>query len=319
MWHLVILALIALCLLPARASAQSCTYSVSNVVFGNVDALSGAAVDGTGQVEITCSGGLLNILHTRVCLNLGAGSGGATSGVRRLSHPDGDSLDFRLFQDPARTIPWGSVTRPDLGDPVAVTFFRLLPLTSRRETVTIYARILGGQQAAPAGTYSSSFVNPEIVFNHAQVGLVPDACSSITGNPQSPSFTVLANVPNNCSVIAQDMDFGSHGVLREAVDATGGVEVTCTTGTPFNVGLNNGLQGQGPTQRRMTLGGETITYGLYQDAARSLPWGDTIGVNTQTGVGAGGAQQFPVYGRVPAQRTPRAGTYRDTVVVTVTY
>ena len=35
--------------------------------------------------------------------------------------------------------------------------------------------------------------------------------------------------------------------------------------------------------------------------------------------GSGVSQSFTVYGRVPAQSTPAAGSYTDTIKVTVTY
>lgn len=98
--------------------------------------------------------------------------------------------------------------------------------------------------------------------------------------------------------------------MREAVDGVGSLGVTCTSGTAYSVGLGNGNQGRGPTQRRMTQGQDTITYGFYQDPARSRPWGDTPGTS-QIGMGTGSTQQLPIYGRVPPQRTPRPGVYRD--------
>jgi spore coat protein U-like protein len=69
----------------------------------------------------------------------------------------------------------------------------------------------------------------------------------------------------------------------------------------------------------MANGAQTITYGLYQDSARSNAWGDTIGTNTESGTGTGSNQALTVYGRVGAQITSSPGSYSDAVVVTVTY
>ena len=60
-------------------------------------------------------------------------------------------------------------------------------------------------------------------------------------------------------------------------------------------------------------------YSLYQDSARTQNWGSSIGVDTVAGTGTGLTQSVSVYGRVAAQTTPAAGTYTDTIVVTVTY
>jgi spore coat protein U-like protein len=57
----------------------------------------------------------------------------------------------------------------------------------------------------------------------------------------------------------------------------------------------------------MTLGTVGITYGLYRDAACSLPWGSTIGTNTVAGTGTGVAVGVPVYGQVPPQNSAAPG------------
>ena len=67
-------------------------------------------------------------------------------------------------------------------------------------------------------------------------------------------------------------------------------------------------------------GANSVTYGLYKDAARSTGWGSSIvSGETVSGTGTGSAQALTVYGRVPPQSTPPPGTYSDVVVVTVTY
>jgi spore coat protein U-like protein len=69
----------------------------------------------------------------------------------------------------------------------------------------------------------------------------------------------------------------------------------------------------------MSNGGAQITYGLYQNAARSQPWGNNTGTNTVAGSGTGSGQALTVYGRVPAQTTPAPGTYSDSIIATLTY
>jgi len=71
--------------------------------------------------------------------------------------------------------------------------------------------------------------------------------------------------------------------------------------------------------RIMTLSFENVTYGLYRDSARTLPWGDIIGTDTAAGTGTCSSQALAVYGRVPTQSTPTPGTYTDTIIVTVTF
>jgi hypothetical protein len=116
-------------------------------------------------------------------------------------------------------------------------------------------------------------------------------------------------------VSASNLNFGSVGVLRSAVDASSSVTVTCTNALPYTVALDGGLSGAtNPTLRVLSQASQHVTYGLYRDSPRAQPWGDSAGTNTAAGTGSGLAQTLTVYGRVPAQNTPSPGTYSDTTI-----
>ncbi|HEY1962441.1 MAG TPA: spore coat U domain-containing protein, partial [Rhizomicrobium sp.] len=92
--------------------------------------------------------------------------------------------------------------------------------------------------------------------------------------------------------------------------------------TPWNVGLNQGtFSGATVTSRKMSgPGSASLSYSLYQDAARTRNWGNTVGTDTVPGTGTGTAQSLTVYGRVPGSQTAAVpGSYADTIVVTLTY
>ncbi len=134
------------------------------------------------------------------------------------------------------------------------------------------------------------------------------------------SFNVTATVGSTCSVSASNVAFGNYTASQ--LDASGAVSVTCTNGTAYAVGLNAGT-GTAATvaTRRMTgPSSQTLIYSLYQDALRTLLWGNTVGIDTVAGTGNGATQTLTVYGRVPAaQLTVGAGSYTDTITVTVSY
>lgn len=138
--------------------------------------------------------------------------------------------------------------------------------------------------------------------------------------------TVTDNMPvtivieNACeiSTAPTTLDFGTTGVLSANIDSTSTLSVTCTTDAPYNIGLGGGGSND-ITARVMTNAGNTVGYQLYQEAARTTVWGETVNTDTVADVGNGTAQPITVYGRVPPQATPPAGTYNDTVTVTATY
>ncbi|HYS49181.1 MAG TPA: spore coat U domain-containing protein [Xanthobacteraceae bacterium] len=148
------------------------------------------------------------------------------------------------------------------------------------------------------------------------------APGNATAATTTATFQVRITIASACQVTsANDLDFGSQGVLGANVDAQTTLSVTCTLGTSYNVGLDAGT-GAGATVavRKMTgPAAATVNYSLYRDPARLLVWGNTVGTDTVPGVGTGLAISSLVYGRVPAQATPGPGLYTDTITVTVTF
>lgn len=147
-------------------------------------------------------------------------------------------------------------------------------------------------------------------------------CSAFAAGSDTDSFDVTATVLASCDVTAGDLAFGNYDPVAAAnLDAETTLSVTCTNGTAYHVAMGLG-SGSGSTmaQRRMTKSGgsQTLGYVLYQDNQRSVLWGNT-GTDRQAGTGDGTPDTFYVYGRVPMQQAAPAGSYSDTVVVTVSW
>jgi spore coat protein U-like protein len=135
------------------------------------------------------------------------------------------------------------------------------------------------------------------------------------------TFTVSATVTNNCTVSATNHAFGAYTPSAvPPTDATSTLTVNCTVGAGYNVGLDAGTgSGATVTTRKMTSGANTLNYSLYQDALRSTVWGNTVGTDTVAGIGTGLNVGHTVYGRIPASQNVAAGSYSDTITVTVTF
>lgn len=136
------------------------------------------------------------------------------------------------------------------------------------------------------------------------------------------TMTVSATVQSACVVSANPLAFGNYNPTSGSnTDATTTLSVTCTSGTSYTVGLSAGT-GNGATvsARKMTGGGNTLNYALYQDSARSTNWGNTPGTDTPASATAGAsAATLTVYGRITGGQNVPAGTYTDSVTVTVNY
>ena len=166
-------------------------------------------------------------------------------------------------------------------------------------------------------------------FKAAMVGLgalcAATPFSAALATTTSNSFVARIVLENACDVTTTaptELNFGTRGVLNANFDQTSTISVTCTSGAAYNIGLDAGVNEStldDVTTRRMANGSNYVSYNIYSNSGRSAVWGNTVSTNTVAGTGSGSAQALTVYGRVPSQATPAAGTYTDTVTVTVTY
>lgn len=135
------------------------------------------------------------------------------------------------------------------------------------------------------------------------------------------NLSVRVNIISSCHVEANpELNFGSVGstLFTTAISEETYIAVVCTPNLPYNIGLGGG--GSGDVElREMSSGPNSLEYQLFSNAARTANWGDTIGADTVGGTGTGEWIEHNVYGLLPNQAVPPAGTYTDTVVVTVTY
>jgi spore coat protein U-like protein len=124
--------------------------------------------------------------------------------------------------------------------------------------------------------------------------------------------------PATCLIAVATAPFGSYVGKTAATTAT--FTVTCTATTPYTIALNPGLaEGATAGKRWMSNSAGRLAYSLCSDAAYTLNWGQTVGVDTVGGTGIGGPQVLTVYARIPPGQYPAPGQYSDTVVATVSY
>lgn len=287
------------------------------VDFGTINLPANVNFDTTANFQATCSG--IAGQTVRICPSFGSGSGGsAVGGNPRFMLSGMTQLAYNLYRNAGRTTVWGSYFWGQPPTPPTINL-GLNAAGVGSATVTAFARVPSGQTTLPTGLYSSSFSGGHTLVAYAYTTVGNCVAIGATNATQVP-FTVQANNAGACTVSATTLDFGQRGVLDGNADASNQISVTCSNSVPYTIGLNGGNAGASdPTQRKMSIGLTQITYGIYRDAARTLPWGNSAGVNTIASTGTGAAQLYTGYGRVPPQTTPAPGIYTDTIVVTVTY
>ncbi|TQF13026.1 spore coat protein U domain-containing protein [Myxococcus llanfairpwllgwyngyllgogerychwyrndrobwllllantysiliogogogochensis] len=108
------------------------------------------------------------------------------------------------------------------------------------------------------------------------------------------------------------------------LDATGSITMRCTGPqlTPVTIDLSQGGSNNYALRRMQGPSSSTLAYNLYLDATRLLIWGNGLSGTSRYGPilpVLGLEITLPIHGRVPAQQSVAAGSYSDTLVVTLTF
>lgn len=157
------------------------------------------------------------------------------------------------------------------------------------------------------------------------VGVLLALAGTAQAAEKTTTFVVRANVLENCTITAGNLDFGDWTVDTDvAVDST--ITVRCTAGTDYVVNLSGGTTTGNVLDREMTGPGATnVNYNLYTDVARANVWGNgQNGTFNLGGIGAGmaAAQSLLVRGQLLASANiglVEAGVYTDTITATIVY
>lgn len=330
-WMTLLLPLLLFCGGMGTARADNCTASMTDVAFGAVSPISGSDYYANGTLTVTCTAALGSLgaavaPGVSICVNLEGGSGG-TIAVRNLQN-GGASVPFNLYRDNtyAAASVWGS-TSGGTAQPVTTSMAGLLGLGTATQTFTIYGKIPASSLPSARtvnGTdtvYTANFSGAGTI-QYAFYGLLAPAVSCKAGTSVPFSFKATATVTNNCFISTSPLAFpGDNRVLSAAVRTTGSMGVLCSAGSPYQISLNGGSVASNTGARRMAsaAGSDTIRYEISNTLDGPV-WGDGAnGTSMVTGTGTGVQQTLPLYGRVPAQKTPAPGDYKDTVTATLMF
>ncbi|TNC71320.1 Csu type fimbrial protein [Rubellimicrobium roseum] len=303
-----VIALAGLMLGPGKARAQStftCHLLIDPFDFGDVSVRDGVVHRTSQTLRIECRNGPPKG-SVMLCLNLGAGSGGAGGGntPRYMRRLDNAALSYQISRT-ASGPAWGNEQIPISLNGSGKANLRL----------PMFAEIVAQGAGVGGGDYISTFTSADFVFTYGE-----GASCSLAG-PVDGTLTVRANVVPSCTVSVGAMAFGSiPGAITSPINAQASLSVTCTNAVPYRIALGQGLGPSvtNPRERQMRNGASALTYGLYKDSGRSSPWG-WAGADEMAATGTGLQQLYSVFGQIEAGQSGQIGTYADSVVVTITY
>jgi spore coat protein U-like protein len=129
---------------------------------------------------------------------------------------------------------------------------------------------------------------------------------------------VSAKVVPTCSVTAHDLNFGTYNVPTSiGVDGISTIAVACNFANSYTIDANQGSHYSNGA-RRMSGGGEALTYDLYTNSSQTTTWGSALSGGT-TISGSGKSSAHVIYGKIPPKQVVSDGIYGDVVTVTINW
>lgn len=322
-----ILLLLALLILFPTLSRAACTLPSSTASFGSVTTfvVNTTASATSTNANVNCgAGSSVSLLgNNQITFQLtGATTTSGTRGTLKRSGDTGtDNIPLQLCIDSA------CATELTIGGSAYVFNQAVLLnlaglLGSLNFAIPVYLRTVPGQTVA-AGTYTVT-LNMAVTYRVCTgLSLLGLCLTEQTGSGVIP-ITVTLNVTNDCTTItAPNISFGSAPLVGSFSAVSQTINVVCSKGSAYTVGLSNGSYASG-TQRQMASGTNRLSYEIYKGTS-SNRWGptgtDRYSSANSTSVSTDGLTRgFNYTARIlTTQNTPPAGNYTDSVVVDVSF
>ncbi len=142
--------------------------------------------------------------------------------------------------------------------------------------------------------------------------------SALAGTSTS-TLSVRVVVQPSCTLSGATLDFGSYtsGQTGALTGFTQIVFSNCPAGQ-LRFQLDGGANGTTTARKLANGSGGLLNYGIFRDSARTQNFGQGSDSRLIT-LAAAGSGNVSVYGRIPAGQAVAAGTYADTVVITLDF
>lgn len=268
---------------------------------------------------VQCGGSLLNVLGAPGYIR---GLVTTTNGAK-LINGTGDSISYQIFADSGHTVP---ITPGTIINYYNATLLNLLGLAgSNNAPLRLYfLRPNVGGLNLSSGTYTDK-VTVQWSWSICPLVSIGNIC---VGTPDTGTTTAIINlsltITNDCIVAAPDLNFGSAPLVSAFSPVTQTINVQCTKGTIYTVGLSDGINALSG-QRRLANGTNYMNYEIYQGSSGNTRWGSTSGqsrssssADVNPGAGTGSSNQGFVYtAKILPGPTPPAKVYTDTIIINI--
>ncbi|MDD2056965.1 spore coat U domain-containing protein [Pseudomonas sp. GD03860] len=311
--------------------ASSQAYGLCAVVatapasFGSVSSslvLSAVQSASTTNAGLQCTGSLLTLLRTDDHFYATFTPVGSTTG---LVGPTGDVIPYTLYANNSTSYPITRGLAYDFARNGIIDALGLLGGSTPR-SVPIYLKTRVGANVA-AGLYRETLAVYWNIDYCYGIGVGNLLCLGRQKLEGTSNLTISLTVTNDCQITTPSISFGSAPVVGGFAAVNGNVNISCTKGSNYTVGLDDGQNVAGGRRRMKSAANNYLAYDLFKSAG-NVRWGKltssrraSTDADINPGAGTGnGSQVFNYNAKVYTdQATPPAGTYQDSIILDVQF
>ncbi|MBI6895468.1 spore coat protein U domain-containing protein [Pseudomonas putida] len=308
--------------LPGTAWALCSSVATAPAAFGSVNStLVRTTVQSasTTNAGLQCTGSLLSLLTSNDHFYATF-----TSSSSGLVGPTGDVIPYTLYANNTTSYPISRGVQFDFARNGIIDALGLLNGTTPK-TVPLYLKTVVGANVA-AGLYQET-LNIAWSWNYCSGIGIGNICLGRDIGSGNQTLLVSLTVTNDCQITTPNISFASAPVVAGFGTVNQSVSVSCTKGSNYTVGLDDGQNVSGGRRRMKSSANNYLAYDIFKSAG-VVRWG-SVGaarrsssdaeVNPGAGTGTG-SQVFNYNAKVYTdQATPPAATYTDSVILDVQF
>lgn len=308
--------------LPGTSWALCSAVATAPAAFGSVNStLVRTTVQNasTTNAGLQCTGSLLSLLTSNDHFYATF-----TSSSSGLVGPTGDVIPYTLYANNTTSYPISRGVQFDFARNGIIDALGLLNGTTPK-TVPLYLKTVVGANVA-AGLYQET-LNIAWSWNYCSGIGIGAICLGRDIGSGNQTLLVSLTVTNDCQITTPNISFASAPVVAGFGTVNQSVSVSCTKGSNYTVGLDDGQNVSGGRRRMKSSANNYLAYDIFKSAG-VVRWG-SVGaarrsssdaeVNPGAGTGTG-SQVFNYNAKVYTdQATPPAATYTDSVILDVQF